>query len=484
MDDNENSGESKLLADIERLQKSGMEMGETVFMRMLHELQVHQNELEMQNRALREAQLELEETRDRYANLYDYAPLAYFTFDRDGVIQEANLTGAAMLGIDRSSLAGVSFVNYVAAQDRQNFRRHLNACISGGVLPSIELSLGLVGDKPISVQMASVPSRSTSGELESCRMAFIDVTERKLAELKLRLASKALENAQEGIMLTDADRKILAVNPAFSKASGYPAEEVIGLTPSILKSGRHDDEYYRKMEAALQTDGGWQDEIWNRNKNGELYPEWLNIKVIKNENGEVDSYVGIFSGLANQVEMKKRLYELAYYDELTGLSNRNLLYDRLHHELLQSKRSGSLMAVLFVDLDLFKVINDTYGHEVGDKVLKEAAGRLVGCIREGDTLSRLGGDEFVAILKDIESESVAELVASRMVSALASPLMIDGHELLVTVSVGISIHPDDGDEVSVLLRHADTAMYYATQHGRNGYKYYEPTMNGGVNHHL
>lgn len=383
MSEYENLSESKLLAEIER---SNSAVGGSVFMRMLHELHVHQMELEMQNRVLREAQNELEETRDRYANLYDFSPLAYFTFDRHSVILEANLTGIAMLGRERSSLIGMSFVNFVARQDRQIFMQRLQACLSGAALPSTELSLDLQGDKLISVQIASVPAQLTSGKVESCRMAFVDVTDRKLAELKLRLASKALESAQEGIMLTDASRKIVAVNPAFTRVSGYSAEEVIGQTPSILKSDRHDSEFYRKMNAAFKANDSWEGEIWNRRKNGEVYPEWLHIKVIRNESGEVDCYIGIFSDLSNQEEMKKRLYELAYYDKLTGLPNRTLLYDRLQHMLMQCKRSNSLLAIFLIDLDHFKEINDSYGREVGDLVLIEAAGRLTSCLREGDTL--------------------------------------------------------------------------------------------------
>lgn len=481
MNEYENLSESRLQAEIERLKKSSLATGETVFMRMLRELQVHQIELEMRNRALHEAQMKLEESRDSYADLYDYSPLAYFTFDGNGVILEVNYTGAAMLGKDRSSLVGMSFVNFVVRRDRQSFMRHLQTCVSCGGMPSSESSLDLQLDELIAVQIASVPTKSTPGTAGSCRMAFIDVTDRKLTELKLRLASKALENANEGIMLADANRKIVAVNPAFTSVSGYSAEEVIGLTPSVLKSGHHDDEFYRKMNAEFMANGNWQGEIWNRHKNGEIYPVWLNIKAIRNESGEVDCYIGIFSDIANQEEMKKRLYELAYYDELTGLSNRSLLYDRLHHELLQSKRSSALMAVLFIDLDRFKVINDSHGHMIGDQVLKEAADRLVACIREGDTLSRMGGDEFVAILKDIENEDVAAQVAGRMVTALSQAFLIAGKEMFVTASVGISLHPRDGDEVSVLLRNADTAMYHAKQLGRNNFKYYEPALNGGIN---
>lgn len=472
-----NFSDTRLLKEIELMKAKIEGAGETVFMRMLHELQVYQMELELQNRELREAQLELEEARDRFADIYDFSPLAYFTFDTHGSILELNLAGANLLGKDKLSLAGTPFVNFIARHERSNFLAYVRDCIAGQAKASVEFELELTDGKSIKVQSARVVAQLSKGNVDSCRMAFIEVTEHRIAELKLRLTSKVLESTQEGIMLTDAHQRIIAVNPAFLKATGYTSEEIIGYTPAKLKSGHHDEAFYREMNASFNEKDGWQGEIWNKRKNGEIFQEWANIKVIRKSDGEVDCYIGIFSDISNQETMKQRLKELAYYDELTGLANRSLLYDRLQHALVQSKRGGSLMAVLFLDLDHFKDINDKHGHDAGDHVLKEAAERLTYCVREGDTLSRLGGDEFVAILRNISDAKVPAQIASRMVNVLGKPFLFEKDELHVTTSVGISISPNDGDEVTELLKNADIAMYWAKGQGRSNYQYYEPTMN-------
>ena len=472
----ENYSNSKLKGEIESLRAKIEGAGETVFMRMLHELQVYQLELELQNRELREAQHELGETRNRYAELYDFAPLAYFSFDSHGSIQDLNLAGASLLGMDRQALLGTSFVDFIARHERGNFLVYVRDCLSGKGNPSVEFALELPDGKSIKVQTSRVSAQCLNGNGNVCRIAFVEVTEHRIAELKLRLTSKVLENTLEGIMLTDAHQRIIAVNPAFLKTTGYDSDEVIGYTPSILKSGHHNDEFYREMNASFKENDGWQGEIWNRRKNGEIYQEWANIKVIRKLDGEVDCYIGIFSDISNQEAIKQRLKELAYYDELTGLPNRSLLYDRLQHALAQSRRGDTLLAVLFLDLDHFKGVNDKHGHATGDFVLKAAAERLAFCVREGDTLARLNGDEFVAILRNIGDVGVPAKIAERMVKMLERPFLIEDDELFVTVSVGICISPNDGDEVTVLLKNADTAMNCAKVQGRSNYQYYEAAL--------
>lgn len=473
MSEYENYSDPKLLKDIEILKAKIEAAGETVFMRMLHELQVYQMELELQSRELREVQLELEETRDHYAELYDFAPLAYFTFDSHGSIIELNLAGAALLGKDRLSLLGTPFVNFIARHERNNFLTYVRGCISGEGKAGVEFELELPDGKTRKVQAATMVAQTPEAGVDACRLALVEVTERRIAELKLRLTSKVLENTQEGIMLTDAHQRIVAVNPAFLKTTGYDSGDVIGYTPAILKSGHHDDEFYRAMNASFKENDGWQGEIWNRRKNGEIYQEWANIKVIRKNDGEVDCYIGIYSDISNQEAMKRRLKELEHYDELTGLANKSLLYDRLRHALAQSKRGGSLMAVLFLGLDRLKDINDKHGRNAGDHVLREAAERLTHCVREGDTLSRLGGDKFVAILLNIGDVEVPAQIAARMLEVLEKPFLIGNDESFFTASAGITIPPQDGDEVTVLLKNACTAMYYAKGMGRSNYHYYE-----------
>ncbi|MBI5919111.1 MAG: EAL domain-containing protein [Nitrosomonadales bacterium] len=445
--------------------------------RILHELRVHQVELEMQNRELREVQERLEESRDRYADLYDFAPLGYFTFDRNGLILAVNLTGAILLGRDRSRMIGLPFINFLTRRDRPAFLKHLHNCLHENLQTSAEFSLSLPTGKTVEVELTSTPSGHAGEQLEFCRTAMTDISERKSAEQKLRLAAKVLENTQEGVLVTDAQKHILAVNPAFTKVTGYSAEDVIGKSPDILQSGIQDAAFYQQMWKSLKQTGHWQGEIWNRRKSHDIYPEWLNISLIKNAAGEIEHYVGIFSDISSQENMKKHLHEMAYYDSLTGLPNRNLLMERLRHELLQAKRSGSMMAILFLDIDRFKVINDTLGHSMGDLLLKEVASRLGKCIREGDTLARLGGDEFVALLQDVNNEQVAIQAAGRMLEGLSLPLTLQEHELFITTSIGICLYPMDGEDIDTLIRNADAAMYRAKESGRNNYQFYAAAMN-------
>lgn len=449
--------------------------GDTVFARLLRELQAYQMETELQNHELREAGYELEDMRKRCAELYDFAPLAYFTFDLHGSIREANLAAARLLCQERDSLLGASFIEFLARHTRSNFLSCVRACISGNEKSNAEFDIELPGGKAVLVQVASAVALLLPDNVAACRIAFADVTEQRIIELKLRLTAKVMESTQEGIILTDAQRRIVAANPVFLKTTGYDSDEIIGFTPSMFKSGLHDEQFYREMNESFLKNDGWQGKIWNRRKNGETFQEWANIKVIRKNNGEVDCYLGLFSDLSNLEEMKKKLNELAYYDELTGLANRSLLYDRLQQAVVQSRRFGTGMAVLFMDLDHFKQVNDNHGHETGDQVIKEAADRLTFCLREGDTLSRLGGDEFVAILPNIAGRDVPAQIADRMVKVLQKPFLVDDDELHVTTSVGISVFPDDGDEVAVLLKNADAAMYRAKGLGRSNYQFHDST---------
>lgn len=470
--------DEELLAEFERVVEKSDASDATIFTRMLRELQAHQIEIEIQHRELMKAQQELEESSNRYVNLYDSAALSYFSFDQHGMVIEANLSGASLVSIDRSSLIGMPFINFLVQQDRSKFLGHVQAYLSGDADASAEFLLELRGGKTIEVRLTGIVPQFAGSKAKYCRAVLADITERRQAERKLHLSARALENIQEGVMLTDAQARIVAVNPAFSSVTGYSADEVVGHTPAILKSGLQDDEFYSRMYVSLRKNDGWQGEIRNRRKNGEIYLEWLNISVIRNDSGEVDYYMGVFSDISNQEEIKKHLHKLAYYDELTGLPNRTLMYDRLFLELVHSKRDASMLAILFVDLDGFKVINDSHGHYAGDQFLGEVAQRLASCVREGDTLSRMGGDEFVALLRNIADEQVAAQVAGRMLETCAEPFVIEGHELFATVSVGISIYPRDGENGIDLLRNADAAMYRAKECGKNNYQLFsEPAAN-------
>jgi diguanylate cyclase (GGDEF)-like protein/PAS domain S-box-containing protein len=297
------------------------------------------------------------------------------------------------------------------------------------------------------------------------------------AEERLRLYATVFSSASEGMTITDAASRIVAVNPAFCSITGYAESETLGQTPALLNSGRQDRDFYRQMWATLDAMGTWRGEIWNRRKDGAIYPEWLSITAVRDESGRTSHYIGIFSDITERKESEQRIHHLAHHDALTGLPNRLLLDDRIEQALLKSKRSDSMTAVLFLDLDRFKNINETLGHEIGDELLVQAVKRSGTVLRETDTLSRHGGDEFVIVLPELDQPQDATLVARKLLQAFSQPYRLAGHELTVTASIGIALHPDDGVTASELLRNAETAMYHAKEEGRNTLRFYSADMN-------
>ncbi len=304
------------------------------------------------------------------------------------------------------------------------------------------------------------------------------------SQRNLYLAERVIENSLEGIMITDPDAVIVSINPAFTRLTGYTAQEAVGRRPSLLSSGRHDGEFYAALWRRLETVGHWHGEIWNRRKNGEIYPELMTITAISDKDGRLTNYAALFSDISELKENEERIKHLAYYDPLTGMPNRRLFEDRLQVALAHAHRNKMQLAVMFVDLDRFKRINDTLGHEMGDQLLMEVSRRLYDCLREDDTVARMGGDEFVVLLSEVSMPDDAAYIARRITAALTQPMRLAEQELVVTASVGISIYPEDGRTASTLIKNADTAMYRAKESGRNGYQMYAPAMNARTLEHL
>jgi diguanylate cyclase (GGDEF)-like protein/PAS domain S-box-containing protein len=299
-----------------------------------------------------------------------------------------------------------------------------------------------------------------------------DVTARKRAEKQMLLADKVFQNTQEGIVVTDADGVIVSVNPAFTAVTGYSPDEVLGRNPKLLKSGRHDAAFYHAMWTEIARNGQWQGEIWNRRRNGEIYPEWMNISAVQGHDGEPVYYVAVFSDISIVKQNEERLHRLAHYDALTALPNRVLFADRLRQALVQAQRAETLVGLLFLDLDRFKLVNDTLGHRAGDQLLQEVARRLQAAVRAQDTVSRLGGDEFTVILPDLRSAAGAANVADKIIEALAMPFVIQHQDVFITPSIGIALYPQTGGEAETLVKHADMAMYQAKEQGRNNYQFF------------
>lgn len=297
-----------------------------------------------------------------------------------------------------------------------------------------------------------------------------------LAQRQIRQAATVFENTKEGGMITDASSRILAVNPAFSEITGFQADRVIGETPRMLASGRQGVEFYRDMWQALAKQGQWQGEILNRRADGSLLPEWLSISAIKDTRGEVVQYVGVFSDITAIKRSEQQLEYLAHHDPLTGLPNRVLLGERLTQAMARARRGSTLVALLFLDLDRFKYINDSLGHDVGDEILMEVSQRLQRTIRAGDTVARLGGDEFVAALEDIRDPQEVERVAELLLRILVQGFRVRDRELYISASIGISFYPEHGETTEELIKNADAAMYRAKEAGRNTYRAYSPML--------
>lgn len=316
--------------------------------------------------------------------------------------------------------------------------------------------------------------RNEKGEITNYLGVFSDISIRKNDEKNLRLFKRMFENTSEGIMITDTQGNILSVNPAFTETTGYSGQEVLGKNPNILNSGRQGKEFYINMWSSIHETGRWEGEIWNRRKNGEIYPEWLSINAVRDEYGNITNYVGIFTDITERKQVEDHFKYLAHYDTLTGLPNRFLFNKELDRAIDQTE-PGQILAVLFLDMDRFKLINDTLGHTAGDRVLKELAKRLKKVVREQDIIARLAGDEFTILLTDLEDYEEVVSVVKRIITAGSEPYILQGKEFFVSISIGISLYPEHGDNNEDLIKNADSAMYRAKKKG-NGYQFYNFDM--------
>ena len=299
---------------------------------------------------------------------------------------------------------------------------------------------------------------------------------RLATDAQIKLLASVFDNSGEAILISDARNRIVEVNPAFTLITGYAAEEVRGRNPSLLASGRTSPEDYRQMWHAINEDGLWQGEIWDRHRDGHVYPKWLTISTIRDVAGNLSHYIASFTDITARKAAEERIHYLAHHDPLTRLPNRTHLQGRLEQAIVAARRDSSRLAVLFIDMDHFKNINDSLGHHVGDGLLVEVAVRLRQSVRESDVVARLGGDEFVVVLTDISHDTVAAVVG-KLLKNLARPYAIDDHTLHSTPSIGISLFPEDGADVETLMKNADTAMYHAKEAGRNTYQFFTAAMN-------
>ncbi len=411
----------------------------------------------------------LRESNGRLEAVMQHSPIMVAIKDIAGRYQYVNPPFCALLGVAPEQLLGSTGEGLWPGEHLRLQRAHeLEVLRSGGVLDTQEDIAASAGRRRLQVIRFALLDETRSAHAVCIQM--LDITARSEAEAKLRLTASVIDAAAEAVMVTDAAQNIVSVNNAFTRITGYTQAEIVGHTPNVLRSGLHDVAFYKDMWAALATQDMWQGELENLRKDGSHFTQWTTISTIRDQHGNITNYVSIFSDISDMLASRRRMEQLALHDMLTGLPNRALLLDRLRHALARAARNRERVALMFIDLDNFKDVNDSLGHDAGDLLLRQMAVRLQACIRTQDTLARLGGDEFTILIEN-SAQSEAELVAMRIQAALGQAFNLHDNTVFSSASVGIAFYPDDGDTEQSLMQSADTAMYLAKRRGRNTFCY-------------
>ena len=418
----------------------------------------------------------------QYHSIFESSSHGIMVLSLDTRILDINPRALKLLGYSKEELIDTNVFNTLKGDSDKGDYTKLSYHIKNAVADTLYTKVTTKQNKQIDIESRSITF--TYADEPALLIFFDDITERKKNEDQLKLYANVFENTHDGILITDSDKNILAVNKSFTEITGYTTDEVIGHDPRFFRNSHSENKFRSAMRKQLYATGYWQGEIWNRRKNGEKYPVWQTINVISSK-GKIKHYISIFSNISALKKTEKELSTLAHYDPLTKLPNRVLLRTRLTHAIEQAHRHHHKLAVLFLDLDRFKNVNDSLGHPAGDQLLTQVTERLSTRVREGDTLARVGGDEFILILDQIAKPSDAASVAEDMIQTLSSPFkLFDTHEIFIGVSIGIAFYPDDGDEAYELVKYADTAMYQAKKAGRNAYHFYTKQLSIAANQRL
>jgi diguanylate cyclase (GGDEF)-like protein/PAS domain S-box-containing protein len=416
----------------------------------------------------------LQSARQMLQHIIDTVPNFVFWKDRDSRYLGCNEAFARLAGLQRpEEIIGKDDHELLWHEFADLYQRDDAQVISSGmpmynIIEPLSINCGIT----LWLETNKVPLRNTQGQVIGVLGVFQDITERVLAEEKLRQAAKVFESTMEGVVITNPEGAILAVNPAFTDITGYTEAEILGKDLRIRQSGRHDKSFYQAMWASILQTGSWRGEIWNRRKTGETYPEWLTINTVKDEAGNTVNYVGVFTDISQMKRSEAELDYLAHHDPLTELPNRLLLNARLEYAIQRAQREGTSLTVLFIDLDRFKTVNDSLGHPVGDQLLKLVAALLTACVRSEDTVARLGGDEFVVVLEGVGDTGDASAMAEKILNTLSKRYDLNGQTVFIGASIGISTYPKDGRDGTTLLKNADAAMYRSKEEGRNTFRFY------------
>jgi len=436
------------------------------------------------------AEIAIRDSEARFRAIIEATPIPLALNDEQGNITYLNKAFITTIGYTPEDIPTLNDWwprAYPDLQYRQwvadNWQNNLDeAKRTNSTLSAMELN---VSCKNGEVRAFLVSAVALQGTFSGTHLVILfDISERKRAEVNQLIAATAFES-QESLMITDVNGVILRVNKAFTQSTGYTAEEVVGKTPNLLKSGRHDAEFYRAMWESINSTGAWQGEIWDRRKNGEIYPKWLSISAVKGDDGAVTHYIGSHLDVTERKDAEEKIQHLAFHDHLTDLPNRLLLLDRLQQAFVSVARSGHSGALLFIDLDNFKNLNDTLGHDMGDMLLQHVAQRLRTCIRVGDTISRLGGDEFVVMLLDlsehtIEAAAQAESIGEKILTALSLSYQLNNHTYRCTGSIGATLFSGNQQATEDLMKQADIAMYQAKKAGRNTLRFFDLEMQENI----
>ena len=413
-----------------------------------------------------------------YEGLAEHVAVGLYLLEDDH-FRYVNTRLAQMLGYSREELIGLSLYDIVAHDERQRVAETLRRTITGdrrGI--HYERKARRKDGSFIDVEIFG--SRIEAGEGWLIAGVMIDVTSRKQDQSMAELTTLVYEHSRAAMVVTDANGVIITVNPAFTDITGYGLDEVVGSRMNLLSSGRHDKEFFQAMWESIRRTGGWEGEIWNRRKTGDEYVERLSITTTYNDDGTVRCRVGMFSDITEKKSHDDRIWHHAHHDHLTGLPNRLMLHQGLEAKMLYSQHTGVEFTLLYLDLDLFKEVNDTLGHVKGDELLRQVASRLLTCVRRSDLVVRLGGDEFCIIADAMSNEEEVRRLCEKIVRTVAEPYILDEDLGLVSVSIGVAFYPRDGETVEELIHHADMAMYAAKSQGRNGFSVFAPGMRKDV----
>lgn len=431
--------------------------------------------------AVLERESRLQHSEEQYRGVVENTNDLITRIDHDGRLQFVNHASQRYFGLTPQACIGMAALDFVHPDDREPSLDAFTHWLASG-LPTMTWENRLISKTGQErwMQWNITANRAPDGQVVGLTSIARDISEQRESEKSLRLAASVFNSSAEGIFVTDANKRIISVNPTMLAVSGYKSDELIGQTPTLFQSGRHDRSFYRAMMKEVNTAGHWRGEIWNRRKNGEVYPEWLTITAVKDASGIVVNYIGSFFDISDRKDAEEHIQFLAHHDALTQLPNRTLLEDRIRQAIVTSRHEGRHTVILMLDLDHFKLINDTLGHDIGDRLLESVARRLSASVGETETVARLGGDEFIILVPNMASIDEASKLAQSVLDAISKPHLIGANELHVTPSIGISIFPDDGADAPALLRCADTAMYHAKSVGRNNFQFFTASMNFAV----